>query len=54
MLASAKCLQLSVALQAMATTISFEDVQTAATQIAQCASNVLTVRRNDLILLNDK
>ena len=44
MLASAKCYQLAVALQTMATTISFEEVQTAATQIAQCASNVLNVR----------
>ncbi len=48
MLASTKCYQLAISLQAMATEITFEDVQTAATQIAQCASNVLTVRRTIL------
>jgi len=43
-LASEKCYQLAVALYSMAGTIPFEDVQTAATQIAQCANNVLSVR----------
>ena len=44
MLASDKCYQLAFALQSMATNIPYEDVQTAATQIAQCATNVLSVR----------
>ena len=43
MLASEKCYQLAVALYSMATKISYEDVQTAATQIAQCANHVLNV-----------
>ncbi len=43
MLASTKCYQLALALQAMALTISYEDVQTATTSIAQCATNVLSV-----------
>ncbi len=44
MLASAKCYQLASVLYSMARTIPYEDVQTAATQIAQCANNVLNVR----------
>ena len=44
MLASTKCLQLALTLQSMATTISYEDVQMAATDITQCATNVLTVK----------
>ncbi len=43
MLASTKCYQLAVALQAMVLKISYEDVQTATTSIVQCATNVLTV-----------
>ena len=50
MLASDKCHQLAVALYAMARKISYEDVQTAATQIAQCANNALNVR--DFLLLS--
>lgn len=44
MLASDKCYQLSIALQSMATRLSFEDVQIIARTIAQSAANVLTVR----------
>lgn len=43
MLASTKCSQLALTLQTMALKISYEDVQTATTSIAQCATNVLTV-----------
>ncbi|CAF3980867.1 unnamed protein product, partial [Adineta steineri] len=42
MLASDKCYQLAQALYSMANKIPYEDVQTAANQISQCASNVLT------------
>ncbi len=45
MLASDKCYQLAVALYSMAKKIPYEDVQTAATQITQCATNVLNVKR---------
>ncbi|UJR16214.1 hypothetical protein I4U23_003124 [Adineta vaga] len=41
MIAAQKCHELAVTLHAMATKIPFEDVQSSATQIAQCASNVL-------------
>ena len=41
MLASEKCQQLASALYAMANKIPYEEVQTTATQIAQCANNVL-------------
>ena len=44
MIASEKCYRLSIALYSMSTRIAFEDVQTAGTQLMQCASNVLTVR----------
>jgi hypothetical protein len=44
MLASNKCYQLAVALCSMTGTIPYEDVQTAATLIAQCANNVLNVK----------
>lgn len=44
MLASEKCYQLSIVLQSMSTQISYEDAQTAATDLVQCAANVLTVR----------
>ncbi|CAF4942480.1 unnamed protein product, partial [Rotaria magnacalcarata] len=43
-LASFKCHQLSFALSEMAKKISYEDAQFAATLIAQCISNALTVR----------
>ncbi len=48
MLASEKCYQLALALYSMAGEIPYEDVQTAATLIAQCANNVLNVRREVL------
>ncbi|CAF1576723.1 unnamed protein product [Rotaria magnacalcarata] len=41
MLALQKCYQLASALSSMLTTVPYEDVQTAANYIAQCASNVL-------------
>ena len=44
MIASDKCLQLTIALYSMSTRISYEDAQTAATQLIQCAANVLSVR----------
>ena len=43
MLASNKCQQLARALLSSAMKISYEDVQTITTYIAQCATNVLTV-----------
>jgi hypothetical protein len=43
MIASEKCYQLAQSLYSMSTIIPYEDVQTAANQIAQCTSNVLTV-----------
>ena len=43
MIASDKCYQLATALRSMATKVPYEDVQSAATCIAQCATNVLTV-----------
>ncbi|CAF1071686.1 unnamed protein product [Adineta steineri] len=42
MIASDKCYQLANALYSMSNTISYEDVQTAANQITQCTTNVLT------------
>ena len=42
MTASEKCYQLALSLYSMSTIIPYEDVQTAANQIAQCTSNVLT------------
>ncbi|CAF3130688.1 unnamed protein product [Rotaria sp. Silwood2] len=42
MLASDKCYQLAWSLHSMVTTITSEDVQTAANYIAQCANNVLS------------
>jgi hypothetical protein len=44
MLASDKCYQLTLALNSMATKISYGDVQIATTYLAQCANNVLSVR----------
>jgi hypothetical protein len=43
MTASDKCYQLASALASMTTAVPYEDVQTAATHIAQCAMNALTV-----------
>ena len=43
MLGSEKCYQLASALSSIATSVPYEDVQTAATQLIQCATNVLTV-----------
>ncbi len=43
MIASTRCYQLAQSLSSMSTTIPYEDVQTAANQITQCTSNVLTV-----------
>jgi hypothetical protein len=43
MLASDRCHQLASALRSMATDEPYEDVQSAATSIAQCATNALTV-----------
>lgn len=42
-LVSEKCLQLSLALQSMSLKLSYEDVQTTATSLIQCATNILTV-----------
>jgi len=50
MLTANKCYQLSLALSSMATSISYEDVQTAATQLIQCGINVLSVRQFELII----
>jgi hypothetical protein len=44
-----KCYQLSVVLYSMSTIIPYEDVQTAATQLLQCATNIFTVRISILI-----
>ncbi|CAF1309622.1 unnamed protein product [Rotaria magnacalcarata] len=42
MLGSEKCYQLASTLSSIATSVPYEDVQIAATQIAQCTSNVLS------------
>jgi hypothetical protein len=44
MLAADKCYQLSLNLYSRSTTIPYEDVQTAATQLIQCGLNVQSVR----------
>ena len=44
MLASIKCHQLARTLYSISNKIPYEDVQTTSTQLAQCASNVLSVR----------
>jgi len=44
MIVSNKCYQLSFALYSISTKIPYEDVQLAAQQLIQCASNILTVR----------
>ena len=41
-----KCYQLAVALDSLAKSSSFDDVQIGSKQIRQCASNVQTVRQN--------
>jgi len=43
-LAAQQCYQLSLVLYSLATQTSFEDVQIAANQLTQCATNVLTVK----------
>ena len=52
MLASSRCHQLASALRSMATKVPYEDVQSAATSIAQCATNALTVRK--MVRRNDR
>ena len=42
-IASDKCYQLAAVLRSMATKVPYEDVQSAATSITQCATNALTV-----------
>ncbi len=44
MIASEKCYQLSLALSSMSTRIAYEDVQSAANDLLQCATNVFSVR----------
>ena len=43
-IASGKCYQLASALHSKSAQVLFEDVQPAAVHLAECASNVLTVR----------
>lgn len=43
MIASDRCYKLSLALQSMSGKIPYEDVQIAATDLIQCATNVLSV-----------
>jgi hypothetical protein len=47
---SDKCYQLSLALYSMANEISYEDVQITATQLIQCAANILNVRKFKLMI----
>lgn len=42
-LTAEKCYQLALALYSLTEKVSFEDVQTAAKQLTQCASNIRTV-----------
>jgi hypothetical protein len=42
--ASNQCYQLSMALYSILTRIPYEDAQIAATQLIQCATNILSVR----------
>lgn len=42
-IASGRCYRLAIALYSMSTRIAYEDVQIAATQLMQCASNLLSV-----------
>ena len=41
-IASDRCYQLSVALESVSTRIAYEDIQIAATQLTQCAANILS------------
>ncbi len=43
MIIADRCYRLTIALKSMSTKIPYEDAQTAATQLIQCATNVLTV-----------
>ena len=43
-IAAERCYQLAITLHSMATRISTEDAQEAATVIAQCTSNIITVK----------
>ena len=49
-IASQQCYQLTLALVSMSTKISYEDAQTSATQLMQCASNILTAVNGPLQL----
>ena len=49
MIASNKCYQLSLALYTMSAEIPYEDVQTAAASLIQCATNILTVIESIII-----
>jgi hypothetical protein len=51
MIASEKCNELAQSLYSMATRISYEDVQSAASQITQCTSNILTVTLSSLLTI---
>ena len=53
-IASDKCHQLASALGSMATKVPHEDVQTAATSIAQCAMNALTVSYSHRLQARDR
>ena len=53
-IASDKCHQLASALGSMATKVPYEDVQTAATSIAQCAMNALTVSYSHRLQARDR
>jgi len=44
MIAANRCYQLTIALYSMSTRIPYEDAQTAANQLVQCATNLLSVR----------
>jgi hypothetical protein len=44
MIVANRCYQLSAALSAMYTQIAYEAAQTAATQLIQCATNILSVK----------
>ena len=44
MIATDQCHRLTISLKSMSTRIPYEDAQIAATQLIQCAANVLGVR----------
>jgi len=52
MIASEKCYQLARYLYCKRTEIPYEDIKIASTQLLQCASNVLTVRKKKKTLVN--